>query len=162
MDTKGPPSWGPASWPHKALLPSAWWVSWCVLALLLTRAGLALADDPSLYVRLGGEPVVGRVVEQVIDRLVADPAANQSFAKVNLKQLKKKIIEQICNIGGGGCPPPEDDMRKVHAGLNITETEFYRMVEYLRDALDENGVRQREKNELLRLLAPMKRDVVTR
>ena len=35
------------------------------------------------------------------------------------------------------------------------------MVQFLRDSLAHNGVGEREKNELLRLLAPMKRDIVT-
>jgi hemoglobin len=51
-------------------------------------------------------------------------------------------------------------MKESHAGLNITEAEFYLTVQFLRDALDAR-VGEREKNELLRLLAPMKRDIVT-
>ena len=48
------------------------------------------------------------------------------------------------------------------AGQNIDERQFYAVVESLRLALDANDVGEREKNELLRMLAPMKRDIVTR
>jgi hemoglobin len=48
----------------------------------------------------------------------------------------------------------------VHAGHQISEAEFYGMVEILRDSLRRHDVGLRERNELLALLAPMKRDVV--
>ena len=52
-------------------------------------------------------------------------------------------------------------MDKVHKGLKNTEAEMNLMVQWLREACDKAGVGTREKNELLRLLAPMKRDIVT-
>ena len=122
----------------------------------------ALASEPSLYQRLGGEIVVTKIVEQAIKRVVDDPEVNQSFHKVDLVKLDKLLVEQICSLTGGGCKYSGEDMKTVHAGLNITEREFYAMVEALRAELDSHNVGEREKNELLRILAPMKRDVVTK
>jgi hemoglobin len=51
-------------------------------------------------------------------------------------------------------------MKEVHAGHQISEAEFFGMVADLRDVLRERHVSQGAANELLRLLAPMKRDVV--
>ena len=51
-------------------------------------------------------------------------------------------------------------MKQVHAGHHISEAEFYGMVADLRTVLKERHVSQGATNELLRLLAPMKRDVV--
>ena len=134
-------------------------ISALILALTFSHAACA---DGTLYERLGGEPVVARVVEQTIGRVAADPRLNQSFDKINLTKLNAKIVEQVCAMTGGGCRYSGDGMKVVHAGLDITEREFYGLVAALRDALDDNHVGEREKNELLRLLAPMKRDVVTR
>jgi hemoglobin len=129
------------------------------VSALLASAGNV---EHCLYHRLGGEPVMAKVVEQTIKQVANDPTVNQSFDKVNLKKLDAKIVEQICALAGGGCTYGGDDMKTVHQGLNISEREFYALVEALRTALDANGVGQREKNELLHLLAPMKRDVVSR
>ena len=52
-------------------------------------------------------------------------------------------------------------MHLAHGGLKITEREFNSIVECLRSVLNRHGIGEREKNELLRLLAPMKRDIVT-
>jgi hemoglobin len=135
----------------------------CALALLFV-APIASADGPeaSLYARLGGDPVVTRVIEQTMRRMAANPAVNQSLDGVNLKNLDAKIVLQICALAGGGCVYDGDDMKTAHDGLKIGQGEFYALVEALRESLDANGVGEREKNELLKLLAPMKRDVVTR
>ena len=53
-----------------------------------------------------------------------------------------------------------DPMREVHAGHEISQAEFYGMVELLQVVLHEHHVAMRERNELLALLAPMERDVV--
>jgi len=133
-----------------------------VAASLLTAAcASAPAPEASLYARMGGEPVVRRVVDDVIDRSSTDPRTARSFKDTKIDRVKEKLREQICQLGGGGCAYTGDPMKEVHKGLKNTEAEFYLLVQFLRDALDRNGVGEREKNELLRLLAPMKRDIVT-
>jgi hemoglobin len=130
-----------------------------ILAWALAGCASAPGAAPSLYSRLGGEPVVKRVVGETIDRAATDPRTSRSFKDVKLARVKEKIVEQICSLAGGGCTYTGDPMDKVHQGLKNTEAEMALVVQWLRDALDRAGVREREKNELLRLLAPMKRDI---
>lgn len=130
-------------------------------AILSACASHPIRPETSLYQRLGGEGTMTAVVSEAIDSVRENPRLNQSFDKVNIKRLKQKIVEQICFLTGGGCVYDDDDMKTVHAGLNITEREFYGLVEALVRALDGHSVGLREKNELLAILAPMKRDVVT-
>jgi hemoglobin len=126
-----------------------------------TTAPAAFADA-SLFDRMGGAPVVARVVDQMLDLSMADPRTKRSFQKINLKRLREKLNEQICALSNGPCQYIGDSMKEVHAGLDITDAEFNGHVEHLITALDANGVGLREKNELLKLLAPMKRDVITK
>ena len=74
----------------------------------------------------------------------------RSFEGVNLEHVKKMLIEQICSLTGGGCAYTGDSMRDVHAGLQIEQSEFYGLVESLRDALRNHGVGLGERNELLK------------
>jgi hemoglobin len=134
----------------------------------LLAAALALAAcatppqaEPTLWSRLGGAPVVKRVVNETIDRAATDPRTSRSFKEVKLQNVKDKIVEQICSLSGGGCKYTGDPMDKVHKGLKNTEAEMNLVVQWLRDALAGAGVKEAEKNELLRLLAPMKRDIVS-
>jgi hemoglobin len=118
--------------------------------------------EESLYERMGGAPVVARVVDQLIQLNRVDPRTKRSFQKINVKRTRETINEQFCAIAGGPCKYIGDDMKAVHAGLDITDAEFNGLVENLVTALDANGVGLREKNELLKLLAPMRRDIVTK
>ncbi len=112
--------------------------------------------------RLGGQPTVKAIVDDVIDSAVADPHLKRSFAKVDVPRVKRLLVEQICDLAGGGCKYSGDPMHDVHAGLGITEAEFYGLVDVLRDSMRKHRVALRERNELLQILAPMKRDIVER
>lgn len=132
-----------------------------IAGIVLLTATLANAGS-SLYDRLGGGDGVSAIVDELIDRSRTGPNTSRSFEKVNLKRLKQQIALQVCSLTGGPCAFIGDDMKTTHAGHDITQAEFYAMVEILRGVLDDRGVGEREKNELLAVLAPFKRDVVTR
>ena len=51
-------------------------------------------------------------------------------------------------------------MKTAHAGMGITDADFNALVEDLVGALDKFKVGEKEKNELLGALGPMKKDVV--
>ncbi len=51
-------------------------------------------------------------------------------------------------------------MARVHKDLRIKDSEFDAFVEMLRQEIDRSGRDSRAKNELLRLLAPMKQAIV--
>lgn len=116
----------------------------------------------SLYARMGGTATITAVVDELIDHSASDPKLKRSFDGVNLTHVKKMLIEQICSMSGGGCTYTGDSMKEVHAGHKIDQAEFYGLVEVLRDSLRRHGVGLSERNELLKILAPMKRDVVER
>jgi hemoglobin len=131
------------------------------MPLVLAACATTPTARPTLYARLGGEPVVTRVAAETVDRAAADVRTGRSFKDVKLARVKEKLAEQICELAGGGCKYTGDPMAQVHKGLKNTDAEFNLMVQFLRDALEHNGVGEGEKNELLRLLAPLKRDIVT-
>ena len=131
-------------------------------AVLVAGACRAEAPPPadSLYARMGGSSTVTAVVNDVIDDAANDPHLKRSFADVDLLRVKQLLVEQICELAGGGCKYTGDTMHDVHAGLGIMQAEFYGLVQVLRDSMRRHGVALRERNELLKILAPMKRDVV--
>jgi hemoglobin len=130
------------------------------ISLLLLLGAVAAHAKPSLYDRLGGEAGVAAIADSLIDRVASDPKLGQSFKDTNLRHIKTLLAEQICDLSGGPCHYSGDSMRQSHAGHHISEAEFYGMVADLRDILRQRHVSVGATNELLRLLAPMKRDVV--
>jgi hemoglobin len=137
----------------RSLVPSV-----LLCCALFVTAGVH-ADD-SLFERIGGMPVLKKVTARLVDVSSTEAVTKRSFHKVNLDRVKEKLAEQFCVLAGGPCTYTGDDMRLVHQGLNISEREFYGLVDQLRVVLDSEGVASREKNELLALLAPMKPQVV--
>lgn len=134
--------------------------SLCRLLLCVALIAPACADD-SLYQRLGGQAAMTQIANRLIDMTAADAASNRSFqGKVNLPRLKTLLAEQLCSASGGPCRYSGDTMKQVHGGLKISESEFFAMVTHLRVVLDDMGVANGDKNALLALLAPMKRDIV--
>ena len=132
-----------------------------LLLLLVVRAADAAGTAQlRLYDRLGGAAGIAAIADSLIDRVSVDPRLGRSFKDSKLDRIKKLLGEQICALSGGPCRYSGDPMKEVHAGLHISEAEFYGMVADLRDVLKERRVSQRAANELLRLLAPMKRDIV--
>jgi hemoglobin len=118
------------------------------------------AASTSLYQRLGGQEAIESIASTLIDRVTADKQLQRSFQGAKIPRIKDKLAEQLCELTGGPCRYTGDPMRETHAGHHITEAEFYGMVDCLRVILKERHTRLAETNELLRLLAPMKREIV--
>ena len=132
-----------------------------VAALLqLVAIEVHAGSMPSLYTRLGGNQGVTQIANDLIDRVAADPGIGGSFQGTNLLRVKAKLAEQLCELADGPCKYSGDSMRETHANHHITEADFYGMVEALKAVLRQHQVGLRETNEVLRLLAPMKRDIV--
>jgi hemoglobin len=130
------------------------------LSLLLLAAASMAQARATLYERLGGAEGVAAIANSLIDRVATDPRLGRSFKDTNLQHIKTLLAEQICDLSGGPCRYSGDSMKESHAGQHISEAEFYGMVADLRDILHERHVSTGATNELLRILAPMKRDVV--
>jgi len=134
--------------------------AWLMIAC--TACAGAARGEATLYARLGGQAGVTAIANSLIDRVVANPVTGPSFKDTRIARLKRLLAEQLCDLSGGPCHYSGDPMKEVHAGLHISQAQFYVMVETLRDVLKDQHVEPGAGNELLRLLAPMKRDVVER
>lgn len=135
-------------------------VALILLCGLLAATTSVAATRPVLYDRLGGHDGLAAIATQLIERVAADPALGHSFEGTNRRKIAEHLAEQLCELSGGPCHYSGDPMRVVHAGHAISEREFFGMVEALEDILKARGVALADRNRLLRLLAPMKRDVV--
>lgn len=130
------------------------------LALVAASPFARASTADSLYGRLGGEAGVAHLANATIDRAAQDPRTARSFKDSDLTRVKKHLAQQFCELAGGGCRYEGDPMREVHMGHDISEAEFYALVEILQDVLREARIATADRNALLAMLAPMKRDVV--
>jgi hemoglobin len=120
------------------------------------------AAGPTLYQRLGEKPAITAVVDDFVARVAADSRINARFANTNIPRFKQNLVDQICAASGGPCTYTGRDMKTAHAGMGINNAEFDALVEDLIAALNKFKVGEREKNELLSVLGPMRKDIVER
>lgn len=137
------------------------------LALLV----MALASSPSftkeksLYERLGGKTAIVAVVDEFVGRVAADNRINGFFKETaadpsRFAAFKRKLVDQICEASGGPCRYTGKDMKSAHQGMGISEADFNALVEDLVGALDKFKVAPEDKQTLLGVLGPMKKDIV--
>ena len=144
------------------------------LASILRQLGLALAvltlslaactSVPTarpLYQQLGGVAGIEALSRAMLQRMSTDPRTKRTFDGINLRTLSASLAAYLCKVADGPCVYEGETMRNVHADLGLGGSEFETVVQILRDELDSAGVSQGAKNELLRRLAPSRRDIVT-
>jgi hemoglobin len=127
----------------------------------------AAAMTPTLHERLGGTAAITMVVDSFVANVAADNRINRHFQRIAgdtaaVRGFKTKLVDQICQATGGPCTYTGLDMKSAHQGMNLTDADFDALVEDLVRALDSAGVSQRDKDELLAILGPMRADIVTR
>lgn len=123
----------------------------------LTRVEI---QNKSLFNRIGGLPVLTKIVDEFIDEVAQSPRTKRSFDGIKLKTLKESVVAQLCKLTGGPCVYEGETMLNAHKDAKITDAEFDAFVDIFRTTLNKY-LATSEKNELLKILAPMKRDIVT-
>jgi hemoglobin len=114
----------------------------------------------SLYDRLGKKEAITAVVDEFVANVAADTRINKFFASTDIPKLKMHLVNQICEASGGPCKYTGRSMKEAHKGMGISTADFNALVEDLVKALDKFKVGQKEKDELLGVLGPMKSDIV--
>ena len=114
----------------------------------------------ALYRDLGGTDGITRVVDVFLQRINGDARINTLFANVDHDDLRRLVIEQLCAATGGPCTYTGRSMEEAHSGLNLTEADFDAFVGDLVAAMNEIKVPKPNQQKLLRLLAPMRAQIV--
>jgi hemoglobin len=119
----------------------------------------AVAGD-ALYRALGGNAGLVALMDDFMVRLLADRRMNPFFKEVDQADFKQKLVLQFCEVSGGPCKAKDPDMKKTHAGFDITKTDFNALVEVLQQSMDAQGIAFATQNRLLAQLAPMHRQII--
>jgi hemoglobin len=119
--------------------------------------------EKSLYERLGGYNSIAAVVDDFLGRQFADKQVGRFYvghSTNSKKRLLQLITEMICEVTGGPAKYIGRDMRTSHAGLGITGSDWQVTVKNLTAVLDKFSVPQKEKDELLAIVAGLRPVIV--
>ena len=150
-------------------------------ALLLTGVGCKHEGDhdsmsmksmegKSLYERLGGEPAIRAVVDDLTARAAADPRVNfvrkghpntwDPSADDNMRHFKEHLVQFISMATGGPSKYEGKPIRDVHSGMEISEAEWTAFAEDLKATLNKLNVPEPEQAELFKIIGTTHGDVV--
>lgn len=125
-----------------------------------TFAQMAAQND-QLYKAFGEKTGLVSLMDDFMVRLLADPRTGPHFKPANQQRVKEQLVDQFCALGGGPCIYKGADMKSSHANLDISKSDFNALVEVLQQSMDAKGIPFTRQNQMLALLAPMHRDIIT-
>jgi hemoglobin len=133
------------------------------LAVALTSVNPGLAQNHSLYHRLGGYDALAAVTDEFIGRLATDKELARFFTGASddsKKRIRQLVVDFLCQATGGPCVYIGRDMKTVHKGLKITDRDWDISVKHLAATLEKFKVPEREKKEVLAAVSGLKKDIV--
>jgi hemoglobin len=126
------------------------------------NAGATPFEGDAMLRAFHGREGIARIVDELVDRSLADPRIKDIFAANDKARLRRTLKEQFCFILNGGCAYTGRDMTATHKDLGLQNADFNALVEHLQAAMDREKVPFRAQNRFLAKLAPMQRPIVVR
>jgi len=123
-------------------------------------------QKPSLYDRLGGVYNIAPVIDDLIDRVMADPRLNanprvdEAHHRVSAAGFKYFVTELVCREAGGPQTYSGRSMGDSHRHLMITDEEWMAFMDDLQRALDRFEVPQPEQEELTAIVESTRTAIV--
>lgn len=113
------------------------------------------AED-SLFDRLGGATGVAEIVQEMYQRVLADPELAVFFEKVPMDRLRRMQFQFIAAALDGPVEYTGAELNAIHRGRGITAHHFAKFCGHFADAVEESGATPRDVDEALGRLATYK------
>jgi hemoglobin len=119
------------------------------------------SSTETLFVRLGGEAGLTRIVDLLYERLLADDYLGEYFMDVDIEQLKASQLGFLRRLFGdrdsvyAGAP-----MRDAHKGQLVTEQAFDMFIDLFVAAAAETGADSTAQNEARGALKALRASVI--
>jgi hemoglobin len=118
------------------------------------------APSATLYERIGRAEALRKIASDLVDAHSVNPIIGPRFQAIDVAVAKQHAFEFFCMGSGGAEPYTGRDLREVHTGMNLSEEEFVASVDDLMMVLRQNGVGEREQQEVLFIFFSLKGEVL--
>jgi hemoglobin len=130
-----------------------------LLVSQISLVGPAVAQEATLYKRLGGYDAISAVVTEFADSLFNDPKLEKFFGGLSAdsrRRFRQHNIEFVCNATGGPCDYLGRPMTDSHQGSKISDADFNLVAGHLVTTLDKFKVPKKEKDELVTMIGGLR------
>lgn len=119
----------------------------------------------SLYERLGGNEGISRLVDDIVQAHMDNPAIQKRFLPYGEDPDQLSTIKgHLVNFLGSGSGGPEDytgrSMPEAHRGMNVNEAEYVAAVDDILLTLDNHGIDEETKKDVLAIAYSLKGEIV--
>lgn len=121
-----------------------------------------MAKD-TLYARLGGYDAISAVADALLKRLMADRQLVrfwQHRGVDGIRREKQLLVDFLCAGTGGPVYYTGRDMKLTHQGMGINNSDWALFICHLQAVLDEFGVTEQERADILAFVLGTKDDIV--
>ena len=119
------------------------------------------SQTTTLYEALGAENGIRAAVDDFYARVTADPDLTGYFDGVDMPTLRRHQTNMLITATGGPTRYAGRDMAAAHAGLNITDQAFDKVVGHLGETLAGAGATDETIRAVVAALAPLRHSIVT-
>jgi hemoglobin len=127
------------------------------------RSPAAAPQEKTLYQRLGGYDTIAAIVDDVGGRFATDDQLRRFFrahSKDSLMRQRQHIVDLVCDLAGGPCYYIGRDLKTAHAGLGVSPSDWARAMGLIGETLIKVEVAERERKDVLALIAKLEKDIV--
>lgn len=119
----------------------------------------------TLYDRLGRDEGIGRLVDDIVEAHLNNPAIKSRYVSLasdpEKMQTAKKHLHSFLSSGTGGPAQYEGrSMPEIHRGMNISEHEYMAAIDDIMNALRDNDVDQATQKEILAIAWSLKDEIM--
>ena len=113
-------------------------------------------DTETLFDRLGGAAGLANIVDEMYQRVLADPALAPFFQHVQMDRLKRMQYQFMASALDGPSDYTGAELNAIHRGRGITGEHFAKFCGHFADAIKAAGATPREVDDTLGRLATYK------
>lgn len=122
-------------------------------------------DNKSLFQRLGGQPGIQSLVEDIVVRHMENPTIRARFRPFLETPDKLAIVKgHLCAFleAGSGGPGAYTgrDMRAAHRGMNISEAEYMAAIDDILAALKKHAIDEQTQKDVLAIAYSLKGEIM--
>lgn len=120
--------------------------------------------EKSLYERLGAIDGITRIVDDIVENHMTNPAVNARFLPLkdnpeHFTEVRQHLINFLAAGSGGPQEYTGKDMLSSHKGMNIGQGEYMHVIDDIMKALSKNNIDEQTQKDVLAIAYSLKGDI---
>ncbi len=120
-------------------------------------------SEKTLYERLGGYDAIAAVIKGLMVRIKADSQLDRFYkyrGDDGIQREEQLLVDFLCSSAGGPMYYTGRDMKTLHKGMKLNESDWSALLGHLNATLETCQVPQAERDDVVTFIQSTKTDIV--